>query len=247
LGIQNINKIIISFNVDYKEAVLLQERLRDELVIEGECKDIYIVAGADVSFKKGGNRIFAAVVVMDTNTFEVVDSAHHSMITSFPYIPGLLSFREGPAIIKAFEKLKTTPQAIIFDGQGIAHQRRFGLASHLGLILRIPSVGCAKTRLVGKFGELPQEKGSTTPLTLNSEPSGETSSEIFGEPSSEHELIGYVVRTKNGVKPLFVSPGNMISHQGAVDIVLSSTGKYRLPEPIRAAHNLANKLRVEFR
>ncbi len=241
MGIQNINKKIISFNVefnvDYKEAVLQQARLRDELVIEGECRDIHIVAGADVSFEKDGNRIFAAVVVMDTNTFEVVDSAHHSMITSFPYIPGLLSFREGPAIIKAFENLKITPQAIIFDGQGIAHQRRFGLASHLGLILRIPSVGCAKTRLVGEFGELSREKGSTTPLTLNSEPSSETSG----------ELTGYVVRTKNGVKPLFVSPGNMISHQGAVDIVLSSTGKYRLPEPIRAAHNLANKLRVEFK
>jgi len=234
-----------SFNVDYKEAVLLQERLRDDLIIEGESGDIHIVAGVDVSFEKGGDRIFAAVVVMDINTFEVVDYAHHSMITSFPYIPGLLSFREGPAIIEAFKKLKTTPQAIIFDGQGIAHQRRFGLASHLGLILSIPSVGCAKTRLVGEFGDLLQEKGSTTPLTLNSGPSGVPSDEPSGEPSDE--LIGYVVRTKKRVKPLFVSPGNMISHKGAVDIVLSSTGKYRLPEPIRAAHNLANKLRVEYK
>lgn len=214
---------------DYREARHLQEKLSEKLVLDGDLGKAKIVAGADVSSEKGGSYIFAAVVVMDIDTFEVIDSAHHSMNTTFPYIPGLLSFREGPAIVKAFEKLKKLPQVVIFDGQGVAHQRGFGLASHLGVILGIPSVGCAKTRLVGEFGEVGQKRGSRTPLTLNG------------------DIVGYVVRTKDGVKPLFVSPGNLISHQGAVDLVLSATGKYRLPEPIRAAHNLANRFRKEFK
>ncbi|GEM_PF-77841 len=221
------------WDVDYKEARLIQKEMKKKLVLEGDLKNVKLVAGADVSSemrsKKQSDRIFAAVVVMDIDTLEVVDSAHHAMKISFPYIPGLLSFREGPAVVKAFEKLKTLPQAVIFDGQGIAHQRRFGLASHLGVILNIPSVGCAKTRLVGEYGEVGMEKGSRTPMT------------------QDGDLLGYVVRTRSGVKPVFVSPGNLISREAAVDLVLSSVKKYRLPEPIRAAHNLANRVRREFK
>lgn len=222
-----------TWDVDYKEARRIQEEMKKELVLEGDAKGMRLVAGADVSSemrsRKQGDRIFAAVVVMDIDTFKVVDSAHHTMKVDFPYIPGLLSFREGPAVIGAFEKLKTLPQAVIFDGQGIAHQRRFGLASHMGVILGIPSVGCAKTRLVGEYNDVGEEKGSRTPLT------------------KDGDLLGYVVRTKSGVKPLFVSPGNLISREAAVDLVLSSVEKYRLPEPVRAAHDLANRLRREFR
>lgn len=213
----------------YRDAMRLQERLREKLVLEGDSGDIRIVAGADVSSERGGDYIFAAVVVMDMDNFEVIDSARHSMKTTFPYIPGLLSFREGPALVKAFGKLKRLPQAAIFDGQGIAHQRGLGLASHMGVILGIPSVGCAKKRLVGEFGDVGREKGSKTLLTLNGDP------------------IGYVVRTRKGVKPIFVSPGNLISREGAVDLVMAATGRYRLPEPIRAAHNLANAIRKEFK
>ena len=218
-----------SWGLDYKGAIAIQKELRKKLYLRSNTKKGFnIVAGADVSYMKRGDNFFSGVVVMDLRSFEVLETAESHIRVNFPYIPGLLSFREGPVLLMAFRKLKIVPDAVIFDGQGVAHQRGFGIASHLGLILNIPSVGCAKSRLVGEFGEVGTERGSFTPLVYNG------------------EKVGYVVRTKDNVKPVFISPGNMISHEDCVELILSATGKYRLPEPIRAAHTLVNKSRREF-
>ena len=216
------------WDLDYKGSMALQERLREELTLNSggiDIAEIHIVAGADVSYEKGGDDFFAGVVVMDIDSFDVLEKSSYSDKVTFPYIPGLLSFREGPVLIRAFEELKTRPQAVIVDGQGIAHQRGFGLASHMGLLLGIPTVGCAKTRLVGEHNEVGEERGSMTPLVYRD------------------EEVGYVVRTRTGVKPVFVSPGNLIAQKDAVKMVLSATRGYRLPEPIREAHRFVNILR----
>jgi deoxyribonuclease V len=215
------------WDLGYREAAALQERLRDDVVLSGAAGGFRLVAGADVSCERRGDLFWAAVVVMDIDTFTTVECAHHAARVSFPYVPGLLSFREGPILLAAFEKLSVVPDAVIFDGQGIAHPRGLGLAAHLGLVLGIPTVGCAKTRLVGEHGEVGEERGDRTPLSLG----GRT--------------VGYVVRTRRRTRPVFVSPGNLISPAGAVDLVLTATGRYRVPEPVRAAHVLVNRLRRE--
>ena len=216
------------WDLDYGEAVALQEKLRGKLDLRTKKRKINVVAGADVSYIKRGDFFFSGVVVMDIRSFEILETAESHQKVDFPYIPGLLSFREGPVLLNAFRRLKIVPDAVIFDGQGIAHQRGFGIASHMGLILNIPSVGCAKSRLVGEFGEVETKKGSITPLVYND------------------NKVGYVVRTKDNVKPVFISPGNLMSHEDGVELIISATGKYRLPEPIRAAHNLVNRSRKKF-
>ncbi|MBN2225545.1 MAG: deoxyribonuclease V [Deltaproteobacteria bacterium] len=216
-----------SWDVSYQEAAGLQERLREDLVLSGDARGVRIVAGVDVSCEKQGETLFAGVVVMDAVTFEIIEHAHHVALVSFPYVPGFLSFREGPAVLAAFEKLETVPDAVIFDGQGIAHPRGLGLAAHMGLLLGIPTVGSAKTRLVGEHGDVGQKRGSDTPLTHNG------------------RRIGYVVRSKQGTRPIFVSPGHLISPEAAVKLVLSCTARYRIPEPVRQAHILVNRLRKE--
>jgi deoxyribonuclease V len=163
--------------------------------------------------------------VFDWPELELVEVAKAVGAADFPYVPGYLSLREGPVLEKAYEKLERRPQLVIFDGQGIAHPRRFGLASHLGVLWRVPSVGCAKTRLVGTFGEPGARKGSWKPLR------------------DGREVIGSVLRTRDGVKPVFVSPGHRIDQAGARRVVMDTTTRYRLPEPIRAAHREVNVLR----
>ncbi len=216
-----------AWDVSYQEAVGLQQRLREDLVLSGDARGIRIVAGADVSYEKQGETFFAGVVVMDAATFEIIEHTHHVARVSFPYVPGFLSFREGPVILAALEKLTTAPDAVIFDGQGIAHPRGLGLAAHMGLLLGIPTVGSAKTRLVGEHGDVGKERGSETPLTHNG------------------REVGYVVRTKEGSRPIFVSPGHLISSEAAVRLVLACTARYRIPEPVRQAHILVNRLRKE--
>ena len=216
------------WDVDYRAAVAIQEGLRGKLILEDRLsKNIRFVAGADVSCNRGDDRVWAAVVVLDAATLEVIEEAGHSERARMPYIPGLLSFREGPVVLKAFEKLRRRPDAILFDGQGIAHPRGLGLASHMGLILGIPSVGCAKTRLIGSFEEPGDRRGSHSPLV------------------HEGRQIGAVLRTKDRVKPVFVSPGHRVSLERAVDIVLACARRYRIPEPTRQAHMLVNRMRKE--
>ena len=207
------------------EASRLQKELAPK-VLAGPALDlagVSHVAGADVSTQ--GDWAYATVVVLDLPGLSPVEVQGFETELSFPYVPGLLAFREIPAVAGALEKVRTAVDAVIFDAQGLAHPRRMGLASHLGLFLDVPSVGCAKTRLVGTHEEPGPEKGSSTDLVHRG------------------EVIGKVLRTRKGVSPVYVSVGNRIDLQSAVELVLACSPKYRLPETTRQAHNAANRLR----
>ena len=221
---------IHEWNVGYTEAKQLQEGLAHRLVLrdDGLTEQVRTVAGADISYARKSRLFFAAVLVFDYDSMKLIEESSVTDEVDFPYIPGLLTFREGPPLLKAFEKLRQRPDAVLFDGQGIAHPRGIGLASHLGLFLDVPSIGCAKTRLVGTFTEPGEERGEHTPLTYND------------------TVIGSVVRTKGKVKPLFISQGHRISLDRAVALVLSACRGYRLPEPTRQAHLAVNRLRTQY-
>jgi deoxyribonuclease V len=201
-----------------KEARDIQIEMANRVVVE-KILSPKIVAGVDVSVKDGLAR--AAVVVMSAGDMSIIEISAHTMKVSFPYIPGLLAFREIPVILAAFDKLKTLPDALIVDGQGIAHPRRFGLASHLGVELDLPAIGCAKTRLVGVYEEPEDCKGAYTYLR------------------DKDEIIGAVLRTRKGVKPVFISTGHKVDLEGSIKVISSLTLKFRLPEPIRSAHKAA--------
>ncbi len=217
------------WNVSYGRAREIQNELREKLILHNEDvpDKIKTIAGADISYSKGSNLFFAVVVILDFPTMEIIGQASSSGMVDFPYIPGLLTFREGPILLEAFQKLSSTPDAIIFDGHGIAHPRGIGLASHMGLFLNIPSIGCAKTRLVGSYDEAGNEPGDFSPLMHNG------------------EIMGAVLRTKKNVKPVFVSQGHKIGLKKAIDITLSCCRGYRLPEPTRKAHLAVNEIRLK--
>ena len=204
-------------------------RLQGELaprVVEGPGLDlsrVRYVAGADVSTQ--GDEGFATVAVLSFPQLEVVEVKGHEAPLSFPYVPGLLAFREIPPVVGALEKIETDVDAIIFDAQGLAHPRGLGLASHLGLFLEVPSVGCAKSRLTGTHEEPGPEKGDAADLVHRG------------------NIVGKVVRTRKNVSPVYVSVGDKIDLGSAVDLVLACCTRYRLPETTRAAHDAANRLR----
>lgn len=208
------------WEVTTREARLIQEELRSKVVEAPLQKPITTIAGADVAYDKTTNRCFASVVVLSYPQLKILEKVRAQVASTFPYVPGLLSFREGPALVKAFEVLRTRPHLVIFDGQGRAHPNFFGLASHMGLLLDLPAIGCAKSRLVGKYEEenLGKEKSSWVPL-------------IYRE-----QKVGVVLRTRKGIKPVFVSVGHKINLTAARKMVLSCCLNYRLPEPIRLAH-----------
>lgn len=213
------------FDVGYDEAVAIQEELRREVVRTGSLRNVRLVSGADVSYAKRAVTMYAAVVVVEWPSGEVVEEVTAERAAEFPYIPGLLSFREMPALLEAFGKLRSRPDVIIYDGHGVAHPRGFGIASHLGVLLDVPTIGCAKSRLVGEHAEPGPDKGAQTPLTLDG------------------KAIGAVVRTRANVKPVFVSVGHRIGLRSAVRLVLDCATRYRLPEPTRLAHVLSNTAR----
>ncbi len=213
------------WDVSPEEAVEIQNRLRARLDLRSEPERIATVAGIDVSYDKGSDWLFAAVVVLRLPDLYVLDSASATATVPFPYIPGLLSFRECPAVLQAWEKLRVKPDCLMCDGQGIAHPRRLGIASHLGLWLDMPSIGCAKSLLVGEYREPGAKRGSIEPLY------------------HRKEQVGVILRTKDGVQPVFVSQGHKITLQKAVETVLAGCTKYRLPEPTRQAHLLVNEIR----
>jgi deoxyribonuclease V len=207
------------------EARWLQEELASR-VVAGPALDlsgVRRVAGADVSTQ--GDMAYATVVVLELPGLSLVEVQGFEAPLRFPYVPGLLSFREVPSLAGALRKVETKVDALILDAQGLAHPRRMGLASHLGLSLDVPTVGCAKSRLVGSYKEPGREKGSATDLVHR----GET--------------VGRVVRTRDGVSPVYVSVGNGIDLKSSVELVLACCTKYRLPESTREAHNAANRLR----
>jgi deoxyribonuclease V len=208
-----------------REAIELQKRLRERVRVLPLKKKIETVAGADISFNKFDPVVYAGVVVLRLPSLEVVEEVGVVSETKFPYVPGLLSFRESPSVLEAWAKLKTEPDAVMFDGQGIAHPRRVGIASHVGLIIERPTFGCAKSVLTGRFEEPGEDRGSWTPLV------------------DKGETVGAAVRTKTRVQPIFVSPGHLIDLAGAIDLTLACDGGYRQPEPTRRAHLLVNALR----
>jgi len=209
----------------YRGAVRRQLELRDRLVLRGGPRRVCTVAGADLSYEKHGDRFFAAVVVLALPELDVVEEVTARGKSPFPYIPGLLSFREGPLLWRAFRRLKSKPDLCLFDGHGIAHMRGIGIASHMGLLLDVCSIGCGKTRLVGEHEEPGRRVGSQAPLLYRG------------------KAVGAVVRTKKGVKPIYVSPGHRIGIPAAVRWVLACGGGYRLPEPTRLAHLACNEAR----
>jgi deoxyribonuclease V len=181
------------------------------------------VAGVDASYRLG--MIIAAAVLLDFPSLEIVDQSVSEKPVDFPYIPGLLSFREAPAILAALEKLSSPPDLLVVDGHGFAHPRHFGLACHLGVWLNLPSIGCAKSILVGEIAPLGSEAGSTAQLV------------------EQDKVLGVALRTRRDVKPVYLSVGNRVDLESAVEIILACGKGYRLPEPIRQAHILANEVR----
>ena len=204
------------------EAIAVQRELRAHLILTDSLGPVQRIAGVDVGFEAGGAVTRAAVAVLGYPGLELRESAIARRPTTFPYIPGLLSFRELPAVLEALEQLREPPDLLLCDGQGIAHPRRLGIASHLGLLVDIPSIGVAKTRLCGVYADPPNERGAWTPLRAN----GET--------------IGAVLRTRPGVKPLYISSGHRVSLETAIDYVMACCTRYRLPETTRWAHRLAS-------
>ncbi|WP_373528512.1 deoxyribonuclease V [Nostoc sp.] len=206
-----------------EEAIIIQEKLRYQVITEDKLQEpVQYVAGVDMGFEADGTISRAAVAVLSFPDLQVIETSLAHRPTTFPYIPGFLSFREIPAVLDALEKIKITPDIILCDGQGIAHPRRLGIASHLGLLIDMPTIGVAKSLLVGKHEELAETKGSQQPLIYK----GET--------------IGAVLRSRTGVKPLYISNGHRISLPTAINYVLRCTPKYRLPETTRIADKLAS-------
>jgi deoxyribonuclease V len=205
-----------------KEAMALQAELAARVVREDTAREVRRVAGVDVGFEDDGKVTRAAVAVLDFPGLALAERVVVRQPTRFPYIPGLLSFREAPAVLAAFERLSVVPDLVLYDGQGIAHPRRFGIASHVGLLLDVPTIGVAKTRLVGEHRQLPERKGAWVPLV------------------DHGETIGAVLRTRTGVTPLYVSIGHRVSLEAAVRWVMACTTRYRLPETTRWAHHLAS-------
>jgi deoxyribonuclease V len=205
-----------------KEAAALQEQLRDRVLREDRLGPVRHVGGVDVGFEDDGRVTRAAVAVLSFPGLELVEHAIARLPTTFPYVPGLLSFREAPAVLEAFSRLRRWPDLILYDGQGVAHPRRIGIASHVGLLLDLPSIGVAKTRLIGEHGRVPLAKGRWTPLR-------------DGE-----EIVGAVLCTRSHVKPLYVSIGHRVSLDTAIRYVMACVTRYRLPETTRFAHRLAS-------
>jgi len=218
-------KELHKWNLSPKEAIEEQKKLV-ELLERSSIKKVDLVAGVDLSFPKGDQGC-AVIVVLNFPTLKIVDCVTEVSNISFPYIPGLLAFREGPVFLRAWEKLKIRPDVVMFDGQGIAHPRRIGIAAHMGLFINLPTIGVAKSHLYGTYKQPGKHKGEYEFIY------------------DESEIIGAVIRTKNNCKPVFVSPGHKCDVQSAIELVLSCCVGYRLPEPTRIAHLISQKQRVK--
>jgi len=214
------------FSVSPEEAVRIQRELSEKVVLVGDPGDIRLIAGADASYAKADNSIFAIVVVLRFPDLTPVERVWVRREADFPYIPGLLTFREGPALLDAFARVNSVPDVIFFDGQGIAHPRGLGIASHLGVLLDTPSVGVAKKKLTGSVVEPGVKRGSQSPII------------------SDGKLLGMAIRTKDNVKPLYISVGHRIDLNRCVELVLAASRGYRLPEPTRQAHLLSQEIRI---
>lgn len=210
------------WNISPKEAVAIQQAWRSRVRLEDDFEAVSRVAGVDVGFEENGRVTRAAVAVLDFHSLRLLAYAVKRVPTSFPYVPGLLSFREIPAVLGALGMLDVPPDMLLVDGQGIAHPRRFGIAAHLGVLTDLPAIGVGKTRLVGEYDPVPHHKGAWQPLM------------------DRADMVGAVVRTRAGVKPVFVSPGHRVCLSSAIHYVMACVTRYRLPETTRWAHRLAS-------
>ncbi|MBD3234884.1 MAG: endonuclease V [candidate division Zixibacteria bacterium] len=217
--------IDICENRNIKEAPEFQKSLVSLINSPADREKIETICAFDVSYDKQSRTNYTSVIVMGYHDHQVIESKSVIREATFPYIPGLLAFREGPSIIEAYLKLRIKPDILLFDGQGYAHPRRMGIATMIGILLDKPSIGCAKTCLIGEWENPKNIRGAATPLI------------------HKEEQIGNVLRTRIGVIPVFVSIGNRIDLQNATEIVLNCCTTFRLPEPIREAHRLANEIR----
>jgi deoxyribonuclease V len=216
------------WRVSYRQAVEIQRQLRPRLRIEPLATGVRLVAGADVAYARPAHRMLAAVVVVELPSLRAMEAAEADIPATFPYIPGLFTFREVPPLLRALERLKTAPDAILFDGHGLAHPRRFGLACHAGVLLDVPSVGCAKSLLVGEHAPPGPRRGDAADIV------------------HEGEVVGAALRTRPGAAPVYVSVGHRVDLPSAVALVLASCGRYRIPEPLRLAHQATTRLRARL-
>jgi deoxyribonuclease V len=214
-----------SWDIGPAEAVALQKELAARVDTRTPLAGYELVAGADVSNDRFSETLYALVVVLRASDWSVVEVQGAVRESTFPYVPGLLSFREAPALLEAFAKLKTTPDVVVIDGQGIAHPRRLGIASHVGLWLQVPCLGCAKSLLYGKYKDPGEQVGALAPLQAGD------------------EVLGYALRTRKKATPVFVSAGHRIDLPSAARLVLQASRGYRIPEPTRQAHLLVNEFR----
>jgi deoxyribonuclease V len=214
------------WKVSPREAIRIQEKLRKKLLLRRPTTPFKKIAAGDVSYSRLDDMTHAAFLLFSYPDLTLLERVSAKGRASFPYIPGLLTFREAPVLLKAFSGLTARPDLILIDGQGIAHPRSMGIAAHIGLMLSLPSIGCAKSRLIGTHGNLAPGRGSALPL-------------VAGD-----RTVGMVVRTREGVRPVYVSPGHKMDLDTSVKIVLSLCRGYRIPEPLRQAHIFVNQLRV---
>jgi len=209
------------------QAIAYQHLLRKQINIIPLDKPIEVIAGADISFNKYSDIVYAGIVLFSYPDLKIIGQSTAISKTTFPYISGLLAFREVPALLDAWNKLTDKPDVLVLDGQGIAHERRLGIATHFGLITHTPTIGSAKSRLTGKYEEPGDEQFAQSPMY------------------DKGELIGIALRSKKKCNPIYISPGNMVSIEQSVEIIKNCIRGYRIPEPTRQAHLLVNKIRIE--
>lgn len=209
------------------EAINYQNDLRNRIQIRELHKPIKTIAGADISFNKNSELLYAGIVMFSYPDMQVIATSTAISHTSFPYISGLLAFREVPALFSAWNNLYTKPDVLVLDGQGIAHERRMGIATHFGLLTGVPTIGSAKSRLYGRHEEPADKIFAQSPMY------------------DKGELIGIALRSKERCNPIYISPGHNISMQQSVDVIKNCIRGYRIPEPTRQAHLLVNKIRIE--
>ncbi|PSL43369.1 endonuclease V [Chitinophaga niastensis] len=219
---------MINYNeLTVPEATLIQKELRSQVLITPFKGAIHYIAGADISFNKFSTTVYAGIVLL---RFPELTPVGYSLVKKevlFPYVPGFLAFREVPALLNAWEQLPIKPDVLIVDGHGIAHPRRMGIASHFGVLTNQPTIGSAKKKLFGNYEEPGPNRGDYTPLT-----------------DKQGEIMGNVLRSKDKVKPIFVSPGHLTDVAGSLHTLMQCVGRYRLPEPTRLAHNAVNQFRL---
>lgn len=213
--------------ISVSEATAIQKQLREQIIAQPIDPVIKIIGGADISFNRFSTTVYAGIVLLSYPSLQLIGQSTIITTVRFPYVPGYLAFREVPALMKAWELLPVKPGVLVVDGHGIAHPRRMGIAAHFGILANVPTIGCAKKILYGKFEEPGLPAGNATPI------------------KDKDEVLGYALRTKNNVKPVFVSPGHLANADDSLALIKTCVRKHRLPEPTRLAHEAVNELRIK--